>query len=292
MTTIRERYGLAEVTAHRVTGLASVVCPHVIKSPELIGIEVEIENVVELPGNPNKAWQIIEDGSLRNNGREFITKPVAASNAPVLLEYLMNGYLAKNCCFSPRTSVHVHLNMQDFTTPQVIDFVMLYSLFEKLFYKFCGRGRVKNIYCVPLIDTDLLANLGEKNLEHAGWSKYTGLNLLPLQQYGTVEFRHMHGTRDVGKLCVWINLITKLKEYVRAHSTKDIRNDVINMTDDYAFGELLYNIFGEYTEVFKFEGLNEVTYLPAKQALSVRHNTDVIRGRAVNTSEFYKFKEQ
>lgn len=203
----------------------------------------------------------------------------------------MNNYLAKNCCFSPRTSVHIHLNMQDFTTPQVFDYVLLYTLFEKLFYKFCGRGRIKNIYCVPLIDTDLLVQLSEKQPETAGWSKYTGLNLLPLQNYGTIEFRHMHGTNDVGKLCVWIDMITKLKEYVRSTDTRTIRNEIINMTDDYPFGELLVNIFGDAAQYFKFEGLSDITYLPAKQALASRDTSSRIRQAVSRDSDFSKFKE-
>lgn len=43
-----------------------------------------------------------------------------------------------------------------------------------------------------------------------GWQKYTALNLLPITKYGTVEFRHMHGTNDFDKLCTWINSLSNL----------------------------------------------------------------------------------
>lgn len=290
MSTIRETYGLDAVVAHKITGMSSITTPYVCKSQELIGIEVEVENIRDLTTNPNKVWVIDEDGSLRNNGREFITKPIPASSAPVALEYLMNNYLNKKCCFSPRTSVHIHLNMQDFTQDQVKDYILLYSIFEKLFYKFTGRGRMKNIYCVPLIDTDLLVRLGERRILD-GWSKYTGLNVLPLQNYGTIEFRHMHGTSDVGKLTMWINLITSLKEYVRATPTASIRSDISNMDDDYAYEELLKNIFGEAAAGLKYEGLVDVSYLPAKQALASSKSLVNVRNAAQPKSDFYSFKE-
>ena len=294
MSTIQELYGI-QVAPYKVTGMSTITTPHVVESSELVGIEVEIENVAHHAanaGNPNRAWSIIDDGSLRNGGREFVSRPIMASSAPLVLEYLFKHYLSDNCCFSPRTSVHVHLNMLDFTKAQVYDYVLLYSIFERLFYRFTGRGRMKNIYCVPLVDTTLLTNLVEKTIDDGMWSKYTGLNLLPILRYGTVEFRHMHGSSDVGKLAVWINLICKLKEYVRAHSTKDIRSDIAAMDDDYPFAELLSNIFGEFAAHLKIGDSSDITYLNAKQALSPASNAHSIRAGVVRQSDFYNFKER
>lgn len=292
MATIREQYGMNEVTPHKVTGLSSIACDHKVASSELIGIEVEVEHVRDLEGHPNKVWTITTDGSLRNNGHEFITRPIQACSAPVVLQYLMGTYLPQDSCFSPRTSVHVHLNMQDFTKAQVFDYTMLYTVFEKLFYRFAGRGRMKNIYCVPLIDSALGGRLLEKNIGEETWSKYTGLNLLPLTNYGTIEWRHMHGTRDVGKLCVWINLITSLKEYIKAHGTAEIRAAIASMSDEFDFKALLADIFGENSAHLKFQSLDDVTYLSAKEALC--SSTNIIKARAgySQSSDFHKFKEQ
>lgn len=292
MTTILQKYGLGQVTPHKVTGLTSIETPHIVKSNELIGIEVEIENVNNLREQPNKVWSIINDGSLRNGGHEFVSRPIEAFNAPKALTYLLHNYLGKECCFSPRTSVHVHLNVQDFTLAQVVDMTLLYTVFERLFYRFTGRGRMKNIYCVPLVDTQLLLGLAEKNLSDTDWSKYTGFNLLPLFSYGTVEFRHMHGTSDIGKLSVWINFITKLKEYVRSSSTKAIRSDIANMDENYPYHELLDNIFGEFAHHLKINSLEELCYKEAKLALTSSRNIANLRASSLKTSDFYTFKEQ
>jgi hypothetical protein len=264
-----------------------------VPSQELVGIEIEVENMQQAnPGHDiNRVWNIVQDGSLRNNGLEFTTKPIPASAAPVALEYLLKQYLSQECCFSPRTSVHVHLNVQNLQQAQVLDYLLLYVVFEQLFYKFVGKGRQKNIYCVPLSDSNLLANLVDYGeTRRSQWSKYTGLNTLPVGEYGTIEWRHMHGTTDVAKLSVWINLITKLKEYVVRVGTKGVRSAIAEMHDGYNFSGLLQEIFGEHAEHLRYEGPKELSYLQAKQAMASYSTTRTVQGNLSPRSSFFTFK--
>lgn len=289
--TVMQQYGLAPVSAHRITGLADIRTEHVINSTEIVGIEVEVENAVMITSALNRAWQRKEDGSLRNGGIELVTRPINASAAPVCLEYLMRHWLNQECCFSPRTSVHVHLNVQDIERPQVLDMVLIYTIFERLFYNFVGRGRHKNIYCVPLTECGLLPNLVDYGeTRDMQWSKYTGLNTLPIRDIGTIEFRHMHGTMDVAKLCTWIGLICKLKEYVRKTNTKDIRSMISFMDEKFDYGSLLKDVFGQYADVLKYTGPQELTFLQAKQALIPFSRTRNIQQQYSRDSAFAKFK--
>lgn len=293
METIAQRHGLNAVAAHKVTGLAAVRSPHVIESSELIGIEVEVENAgaEAQRGGLNRAWMVKGDGSLRNEGYEFVSRPIAANQAPDALEYLLKSYLSDNCCFSPRTSVHIHLNVQDLTSAQVLDYLLIYAIYERLLYKLVGRSRMKNIYCVPLCDTDLLPYLCENGETRGGrWSKYTGLNTLPITSFGTIEYRHMHGTFDVEKLCVWINLITQLKEYIKRTPTKEIRAMIASMDDGFDFEKLGTAVFGAYFKFLKYESVLEMNYLQSKQALSSAENGTRIRRSATTASAFYKFR--
>src|SRR5215213_1967548 len=159
MTTILEKFGINPVQIVVPKGLDYVGSVS-IRSEHAIGIEVEVENVVDVARIPKgSVWTSKTDGSLRNAGMEFITMPIPASYAPAVLNQLMTQVLNQHCSFSPRTSVHVHLNVQDLELHQALDYVLLYSIFEKLFYKFAGRGRIRNIFCVPITETDLLVNL-------------------------------------------------------------------------------------------------------------------------------------
>lgn len=229
------------------------------KSELGIGIEVEVENH-HVKANPNDyVWHGTADGSLRNGGLEYVSKPIPASWGSIAIQELLGQCLDENeCCFSPRTSIHVHINMQDVETEVVEDIILLYSVFEKLFFRFTGRGRVKNIYCVPLTDTNCLNSLLNVGFNNArgSWSKYSALNLLPIAEYGTIEFRHMHGTFDAKKVSIWIRLLTTLCEYVIAQ--KGCREEIQQMSQGYDFPALLKKIFDTDSEYLKYQSFADV----------------------------------
>lgn len=253
MSLITSIYDLHKVVAAVPKNLPEVKDIWNIPSKELIGIEVEAEHVLSVPGLNQSVWTITEDGSLRNAGKEFITKPIEAHYAVAALHNLLGNC---NFCFSPRTSVHVHLNCQDLTTNQVLDILLLYCLYEKTLYRFVGRGRWKNIYCTPITECGLLGQIAAYGVK-APWEKYTGLNLLPLSQHGTIEFRHMHGTTDVKKLSVWIDLITRLKEYVKTHETGSIRK-LVNAFDEQQVLATASAIWGDIAGVLEISDPEEV----------------------------------
>lgn len=293
METILDKVGLAPVRVMQNRGW-----PHhqyKILSNQIIGIEVEVENTNFKNGIPDGSpWQEKGDGSLRNNGYEFVSKPIYAHDAPSALQQLLVDILGEDCHFSPRTSVHIHLNVQDLTQAQVTDLVLVYLLFEKLFYRFAGKGRHRSIFCVPIQDTGLADFLGSHGCINHAWEKYTGLNLCPIvgnrdgvHAYGTVEFRHMHGTFDVEKLSIWIDLITSLKDYILKKGTDPIRELVSKATSKYDFEPLAHEVFGTAAKYLKYKGGEELEkgLVAAKAAImkEVNFTVDLI-------SPYFKFK--
>lgn len=263
-------------------------------SEELIGIEVEIENTAHVSNTKlNPCWTTHADGSLRNAGVEYITKPIPAGYAPGALTNLLTEVLDRQCSFSPRTSIHVHLNVQDLDVTQVADIVMLYTIYEKLLYRYAGRGRMKNIYCVPIAETTFLDAMTERNLG-SGWSdnygKYTGLNLAVLSRYGTLEFRHMHGTFNVEKLAVWLNFITGFKAYVKAHPTGEIRKMIYGMDDDFDFRGLARELFGESAGALDFRDISDVreNYLAAKLTGTTSKAASRVQAAASRQSPYFQ----
>lgn len=225
-----------------------------------VGIEVEVENH-ELARPPHRVWVMKGDGSLRNNGVEWITNPIQARWAPHALKDLLVDSISKICCFSPRTSIHVHFNVQSLEADKVVDIVLMYTLLEPLFYKFTGRGRIKNIYCVPLMDTNLITSMCSNPFGNVvdQWSKYTGLNILPLRELGTIEARHMHGTFDHRKVSIWIRLWVKLMEYCIRTSTTDLRRLLLEVHEMTDYQQLLVNIFGQDDSMqLKYESFRDL----------------------------------
>ena len=166
----------------------------VIRSDSVLGVEVEIERVhASLQSFLVPFWTQINDNSLRNNGREFISCPASPEMVRTLLILLFSFFelVKKNNLsmpeFSWRTSIHFHLNMRNETVEQLINFTVLYLLFEDALFDFVGDNRRTSNFCVPLQDTYLPNTLsmiinGNKPIEKMTreWHKYTALNLRPL----------------------------------------------------------------------------------------------------------------
>lgn len=211
-----------------------------------IGIEVEVENIrdqVQL----QHSWSVHTDGSLRNSGLEFISLPTPPRLVESAINHLFDK-LPKEAHFSPRTSIHVHMNVRELSLAQIYNIVILYQCFEDLLYKFAGPERKKSIFCVPIGSTNYYINL-RRNFVGRGdgtsWSKYTGLNLAPMNEYGTIEFRHLRGTRDRTVLFEWLHYLYAIWHYATSHTTDELESIIreCSLTRDYM--HLGYSVFGD-----------------------------------------------
>lgn len=224
----------------------------------LVGIEIEVENITN-PPYLTYYWKSTTDGSLRNNGIEYVSIPLRTSQVEHAVTYLNQQLLATNEPeFSPRTSVHVHLNVRDFTWEQVKVFVLLYALFERHFFHFAGRSRENSVFCVPLYKTSQLSAIFDIESEPK-WHKYNALNLAPiygdmgenLKRYGTIEFRHLFGTLDTATIIQWINNICCLRKYSATQKLDDLLIQIKNLNTTSEYISLYKNIFGQYADLNK-----------------------------------------
>ena len=216
-------------------------------SVPLTGIEVEVENLTDrVITINNQIWTATDDGSLRNHGREFITRPSSPKQVETAINNLFDN-LPKDVHFSPRTSIHVHLNCRELTLKQIYNIVILYQCFEDLLYDFAGKERKKSIFCVPIGNTQYYN--GFKSVCFQGdvyryWSKYTGLNVKPINEYGTIEFRHLRGTKDKSTIFTWLHLLYRLYTYATNSETETLENliQTISKEGDYSrLGRLVFN---------------------------------------------------
>lgn len=218
-----------------------------------VGIEVEVENVAHI--NPNILlcfWKIAEDGSLRNHGKEFKTMAISLKYAQTALELLFSG-LNPDIDFSSRTSIHVHLDVRGLTINQLLTLLFTYSVVENVLFKFAGIHRRNNIFCVPITETSLFRVLNVENTQHLGntfegiWQKYTALNLLPITTFGTVEFRQLPGTNDVTKICIWLELLSRIKLYAYKNTLANVLNSINELNTNSQYRKFVESIFGDYT---------------------------------------------
>lgn len=261
-----------------------------------IGIEIEVENMarriedieVDNPreglmrrprGGGNKLgeyWKITSDGSLRNNGVEFISDPIwgedinrALDSLHVLIEKSGN-----TPDFSDRTSVHIHLDVRSLDTLQLFHLLVLVMIFERTLVDYCGGTREENVFCLPFYKAEAsVPSLAEIVSEEADFIrvldrtfKYNGFNIRPVSKQGSVEFRYHYGTMDKERIKEWINIIYCLKrEATKIADIQTLPEDISVMGVD----AYIRRVFGKYAQVLNTRTLVDDIYEGVRLAQEV-----------------------
>lgn len=193
------------------------------------GVEHELENFYsdyfDIAGLQTR-FNVESDGSLVN-GIELTTYPGGVEQQMEFYNCLLQNFpqqykVNKNKpIYSDRTSTHVHVCVADLTETQLISLVYMYSLLEPYFFSYVGEEREHNIHCVPLWATGVMQKLGKVGASEmslvqqlqtyvGSWHKYTALNLKPMKNLNTIEFRHLFGTDHVQSFETWLHILEAL----------------------------------------------------------------------------------
>jgi hypothetical protein len=191
-------------------------------------------------------WQRKEDGSLRNQGVEFVTHPTKVTDAVRALQLLEKTFQVyyTRIQAGPRCGVHIHVNCLDRSYSQVASLIALYLVFEKSLFRFTGN-RVNNNFCVPARFSNhelggvLRAVL--KGNDHGFWEavqripKYLAFNAGALARFGTIEFRHAQGTNQPTTIIPWLKTINAMVAYASANDFTTLVNRLtaLNSTSEY-----------------------------------------------------------
>jgi hypothetical protein len=252
--------------------------PVIAKSPDVfVGIELEVENVIWNSGAGsglvsslfNHVWAIVEDASLRNHGREFVSRVgIKAKDIPKALEIFRTYMEASTNGKSEATyrcGTHVHIDVRSLTIGQYINMLSLYILFEDYFYFLAGEGRKDNIFCVPINGSECgVSNLysllrKEKPTPRdfkklfSRFSKYMAYNLRPtgyvgdarrpVTPIGTVEFRHHEGCSDTLRLSNWVQAIVDLYHTAQLFSCQELLDLIFNLNSISTYKEFATSVF-------------------------------------------------
>lgn len=188
------------------------------------GIELEFERMFdEYPILDH--WVLERDASLRNNGVEFISSPLSAEELQESLAEAQEHIERYDLEASWRCGVHTHLNVAYWEWRQLFQHAVLYTLVEPYLFAGWAPGRETSHFCVPmsqntrLIDamsadaTRLRAGRATRqNLGVLQCSKYAAVNYKPISTQGTIEFRHMPATEDMGRVLHWCDMLGRIVE--------------------------------------------------------------------------------
>lgn len=189
-----------------------------------VGLEVEVEGK-NLVSSLFNYWTTHTDQSLRNVDShppiEYVLKrPVSRHEVGKVLNYLAGHLKSSNSevVDSTRTSVHVHLNVRDYSMRQLYCFIILYMIFEEVLVDWCGADRVGNLFCLRAKDSDYFLEMLIEPLKSGDvrtWReelRYTACNLSSVRKFGSLEFRSLRGTVDPTIIQNWVRILLKIKD--------------------------------------------------------------------------------
>lgn len=189
-----------------------------------VGIEIEVEGGPFPEGAPAN-WLVHADGSLRGDfAREYVIRqPINRDRVRASLDALAANIGGHNPVFSYRTSVHVHVNVQDLTVRQWVAYLTLFGIFEEAFVNVVGPERAGNKFCLRFKDADrslrvIAEGIRDGNLaEYLGGDlKYASCNVRATRTHGTLEFRAMRGNIDAAFIADWVATLLALKDTAKA----------------------------------------------------------------------------
>lgn len=195
-----------------------------------IGLEIEIEGGPFPEGEAPAGWRVHHDHSLRGGGVEYVLRqPIRADRVENSLTALDRFLANVNKVFSYRTSVHVHVNIQQLTVRQWAAFIALFAILEEAVVDVIAPERAGNKFCLRFCDAsypirfvaDCIRSSRIQDMRAVDM-KYASCNLTPLSTLGTLEFRAMRGNLDVGLLTDWVAFLVRLKEV--ASGIDDLRD--------------------------------------------------------------------
>lgn len=197
-----------------------------------VGIEIEVEGnkfpkppgmegthvATKMPGL--NYWSYVHDGSLRghDNAEYILTKPIDFNKSSDAIAELYGALATFGSVVddSNRTSVHVHLNCQEFHLNRLTSFMALWFTFEEVLTAWCGEHRVGNLFCLRAKDAPAIIAQLRRFIKQDGASPlsehlhYAGLNAHALHKFGSLEVRTLRGCSDPQTVLDWLSILERL----------------------------------------------------------------------------------
>lgn len=260
-----------------------------------VGIEIEVEgeNLVIVD---NEVWSTVDDHSLRgvypeSRAEYVLATPVRSDAILPALNMLAEELANSKLDFSYRTSVHVHVNVQQLEAEELLSMMYLYYLLEEPLTRYAGMARIGNNFCLRLRDAEGVLNFTKPWFidpeKMAGYQahdrvRYAAMNLEALPKYGSVEFRAMEGNLDVERIQDWCKMLLCLRDH-KLGSVIDISN---------AFG--LFGPLGLLEEVFPPKLLKKLMFSDVEYKMneSFSLSYDLVSSYAYGVSKRAKEAEE
>ena len=184
-----------------------------------IGLELELESSKTQSlawVDKQSMWTVHNDGSLRQNGVEYVfANPLWGGDIDAALQLFEDSTKGTAFVDTGYGSTHVHYNVGNLCTTEVMSIVVGWAILEDAFLTVCKPSRDGNNFAQRFnVLNNLASTLSSTNRIERLFSgigqdywKYANLNLATIRTFGTLEFRPYHSTWDVKEIRAWIDRI-------------------------------------------------------------------------------------
>jgi len=263
-----------------INQLPTVTHSSLFKTTDHIGLEIEVQGDEARYVHELSNWRVVPEGSIR--GFELVLAGPKAGEelleAICEAEEVMDRYIGERGrsfeqAFPEMTSVHCHINVLDMTIDQLISFLTLSIMFESILYNYVASHRNKNHFCLATLDAqDIIERIkqfvrvyrshGDQNARSAlntlfsqSRTKYAGINLSAIRQYGSLEFRMHQGTHRANDLIRWVNIIQTIKAYAMGEGRTP--SNILETKQEVGITTLFQQVLGDYSMHFETDGLEQ-----------------------------------
>jgi hypothetical protein len=189
-----------------------------------VGIEVEMEGAPTwLRNELDTSWLATLDGSLKDaHALEYVLKaPVARNDVAEAVNRLYSNISKVGGIIRPsmRAGVHIHINCQQLSILQLINFIVTYYCIEDALTENLGADRVGNLFCLRISDAEaplsrLNGFIRSKSMGYLQTDdiRYAALNLTALAKYGSLEFRALKTPTQGAEIIEWVDTLLSIKD--------------------------------------------------------------------------------
>lgn len=194
-----------------------------------ISFEIELEGF-GLPHIVNNVWDTKRDGSLKGDGegKEYLfNKPLPKEQLRDVMKEFISRFENADVLDSFYAGTHVHVNVQDLTPRQLINYIVLYLIMEDLLVDWCGSTRVGNHFCLRVRDASYLTiflynMIVDDDIENLDENlRYSSVNFMSVPKFGSLEFRALDSRLDLERLLTWANVLLNLRDVAITYDTPD-----------------------------------------------------------------------
>lgn len=229
-----------------------------------VGIEIEMEGQ-RLPLVFDRIWTVTRDGSLRGESIEYVLKrPCRRDQVKSRLKILKDAFKKNRAILLPsdRCGVHIHINCQQLTFVETMNFALLFLTLEGLMVKWCGPEREGNMFCLQSTEAEILTVKLHEAWQYQDFRyiqddqfRYAALNFTALGKYGSLEFRSMRTTKNMKDIETWISMLLRIFDASRGF---DQPRDIVGALSNQGGRDFCDFIMGDYAELLQCPDMDEL----------------------------------